>query len=115
MIVRVCVTAPLLPSLPNLNDSRQARVNYIFLSDGFKCCLAGPALLRQRLIGSTCGQPPCAEESVTGTSFFSLEKISEGRSGGTTQAESRIHNERLIVSLIRRNGQLAKTDLTRLT
>ncbi|MER8902724.1 MULTISPECIES: ROK family protein [unclassified Mesorhizobium] len=52
---------------------------------------------------------------MTGTSFFSLEKIAEGRSGGTTQAESRIYNERLIVSLIRRHGQLAKTDLTRLT
>jgi len=52
---------------------------------------------------------------VTGTSFFSLEKIADGRSGGTTQAESRIYNERLIISLVRRHGQLAKTDLTRLT
>lgn len=52
---------------------------------------------------------------MTGTSFFSLEKIADGRSGGTTQAESRIYNERLIVSLVRRHGQLAKTDLTRLT
>jgi predicted NBD/HSP70 family sugar kinase len=52
---------------------------------------------------------------VTGSSFFSVEKIADGRSGGTTQAESRIYNERLIVSLVRRHGQLAKTDLTRLT
>jgi predicted NBD/HSP70 family sugar kinase len=52
---------------------------------------------------------------VTGSSFFSVEKITDGRSGGTTQAESRIYNERLIVSLVRRHGQLAKTDLTRLT
>lgn len=52
---------------------------------------------------------------MTGSSFFSVEKVAEGRSGGTTQAESRIYNERLIVSLIRRHGQLAKTDLARLT
>lgn len=52
---------------------------------------------------------------MTGTSFFSVEKISDGRSGGTTQAESRVYNERLIVTLVRRHGQLAKTDLTRLT
>lgn len=52
---------------------------------------------------------------MTGTSFFSIEKIGVGRSGGTTQAESRIYNERLILTLIRRYGQLAKTDLTRLT
>ena len=37
---------------------------------------------------------------MTGSSFFSLEKISDGRSGGTTQAESRVYNERLIVSLV---------------
>lgn len=52
---------------------------------------------------------------MTGTSFFSVEKIGSGRSGGTTQAESRIYNERLVVALVRRHGQLAKTDLTRLT
>lgn len=52
---------------------------------------------------------------MTGSSFFSVEKIADGRSGGTTQAESRVYNERLIVSLVRRHGQLAKTDLTRLT
>ncbi|MFI0843760.1 ROK family transcriptional regulator [Mesorhizobium sp. IMUNJ 23232] len=52
---------------------------------------------------------------MTGTSFFSVEKISDGRSGGTTQAESRVYNERLIVTLVRRHGQLAKADLTRLT
>lgn len=52
---------------------------------------------------------------MTGTSFFSVEKIGGGRSGGTTQAESRIYNERLIVTLVRRHGQLAKSDLTRLT
>ncbi|QIG51699.1 ROK family transcriptional regulator [Nordella sp. HKS 07] len=52
---------------------------------------------------------------MTGTSFFSVEKIGSGRSGGTTQAESRIYNERLVVTLVRRHGQLAKTDLTRLT
>ena len=52
---------------------------------------------------------------MTGNSFFSVEKIAGGRSGGTTQAETRVYNERLIVSLVRRHGQLAKTDLTRLT
>ena len=52
---------------------------------------------------------------MTGSSFFSVEKIADGRSGGTTQAETRIYNERLIVSLIRRHGQLSKADLTRLT
>jgi predicted NBD/HSP70 family sugar kinase len=67
------------------------------------------------LVGLIGSQPACAEESVTGSSFFSVEKITDGRSGGTTQAESRIYNERLIVSLVRRHGQLSKTDLTRLT
>jgi len=52
---------------------------------------------------------------VTGSSFFSVEKNTDGRSGGTTQAESRVYNERLIISLVRRHGQLSKTDLTRLT
>ena len=52
---------------------------------------------------------------MTGSSFYSVEKIADGRSGGTTQAETRVYNERLIVSLIRRHGQLSKADLTRLT
>jgi predicted NBD/HSP70 family sugar kinase len=52
---------------------------------------------------------------LTGRSFYSVEKVADGRSGGTTQAESRIYNERLIVSLIRRHGRLSKADLTRLT
>lgn len=52
---------------------------------------------------------------MTGTSFFSVEKIGGGGSGGTTQAESRIYNERLVITLVRRHGQLAKSDLTRLT
>lgn len=52
---------------------------------------------------------------LTGSSFYSVEKVADGRSGGTTQAETRIYNERLIVSLVRRHGQLSKADLTRLT
>jgi predicted NBD/HSP70 family sugar kinase len=52
---------------------------------------------------------------VTGSTFFSVEKIPDGGSGGTTQAETRIYNERLVLSLIRRHGQLTKADLTRLT
>ena len=52
---------------------------------------------------------------MTGTSFYSIEKIPDDRSGGTTQAETRVYNERLVVSLVRRHGQLSKTDLTRLT
>ena len=52
---------------------------------------------------------------MTGTSFYSVEKTPEGRSGGATQAETRVYNERLIVSLVRRHQQLSKTDLTRLT
>jgi predicted NBD/HSP70 family sugar kinase len=52
---------------------------------------------------------------VTGSSFYSVEKVADGRSGGTTQAETRVYNERLIVSLVRRHGQLSKADLTRLT
>ena len=52
---------------------------------------------------------------MTGSSFYSVGKIADGRSGGTTQAETRIYNERLIVSLVRRHGQLSKADLTRLT
>ena len=42
-------------------------------------------------------------------------KIPDGGSGGTTQAETRVYNERLVLSLIRRHGQLSKADLTRLT
>lgn len=52
---------------------------------------------------------------MTGNTFFSIEKLPAGRSGGATQAETRVYNERLIVSLIRRHEQLAKADLTRLT
>lgn len=52
---------------------------------------------------------------MTGSSFYSVEKVVDGRSGGTTQAETRIYNERLIVTLVRRHGQLSKADLTRLT
>ncbi len=52
---------------------------------------------------------------MTGSTFFSVEKIPDGSTGGTTQAETRIYNERLVISLIRRHGQLSKVDLTRLT
>lgn len=52
---------------------------------------------------------------MTGTSFYSLEKVPDGRSGGTTQAETRVYNERLVVTLVRRHGQLSKSDLARLT
>ncbi|WP_421759056.1 ROK family transcriptional regulator [Devosia sp.] len=52
---------------------------------------------------------------MTGNSYYSLEKDAEARSGGTTQAETRVYNERLILSLIRRRGQLSKVELTRLT
>lgn len=52
---------------------------------------------------------------MTGSSYFSVEKIVDGRSGGSTQAETRIYNERLILSLVRRHGQLSKAELTRLT
>ncbi len=52
---------------------------------------------------------------MTGKSFFSIEKVPEARSGGATQAETRVYNERLAISLVRRYGQLSKVDLTRLT
>ena len=52
---------------------------------------------------------------MTGNSFFSVEKVPEARSGGATQAETRVYNERLVVSLVRRHGELSKVDLTRLT
>lgn len=52
---------------------------------------------------------------MTGKSFYSIEKVPEARSGGATQAETRIYNERLVVSLVRRYGELSKVDLTRLT
>ena len=52
---------------------------------------------------------------MTGHSFYSVEKVPEARSGGATQAETRVYNERLVVSLIRRHNQLSKVDLTRLT
>jgi predicted NBD/HSP70 family sugar kinase len=74
-----------------------------------------PALLGEARMWPPLRASFLAEESVTGSSFFSVEKVADGRSGGTTQAESRIYNERLIVTLVRRHGQLAKTDLTRLT
>lgn len=60
-------------------------------------------------------RPTGLGKSLTGSSFYSVEKVPDGRSGGTTQAETRIYNERLIVSLVRRHGQLSKADLTRLT
>lgn len=80
----------------------------------FKGCLGGRALLVQRCWGGRGGLQN-SSESVTGSSFYSVEKVAGGRSGGTTQAESRIYNERLVVSLVRRHGQLSKADLTRLT
>ncbi len=52
---------------------------------------------------------------MTGNTFYSIEKVPEARSGGATQAETRVYNERLVVSLVRRYGQLSKVDLTRLT
>ncbi|MCW5695563.1 MAG: ROK family transcriptional regulator [Bauldia sp.] len=52
---------------------------------------------------------------MTGTTFYSVEEAPKGRSGGTTQAESRIYNERLVISLIRRHKELSKVELTRLT
>ncbi len=66
--------------------------------------------------GNGCGDgDEGVEETVTGNSFFSVEKVPEARSGGATQAETRVYNERLVVSLIRRHGELSKVDLTRLT
>lgn len=77
-------------------------------------CFGSPALLGQR-VGRR-GHPTYgACKSLTGSSFYSVEKVPDGRSGGTTQAETRVYNERLIVSLVRRHGQLSKADLTRLT
>ena len=72
------------------------------------------------MVGSALGDlVGCAtvlvEGHVTGNSFFSIEKVPEARSGGTTQAETRVYNERLVLSLVRRHGQLSKVDLTRLT
>ncbi|MBX3030355.1 MAG: ROK family transcriptional regulator [Chloroflexi bacterium] len=52
---------------------------------------------------------------MTGNSFYSIEKVPEARSGGATQAETRVYNERLVISLVRRHGQLSKVELTRLT
>lgn len=52
---------------------------------------------------------------MTGNTFYSIEKVPEAQSGGATQAETRVYNERLVVSLIRRYGQLSKVELTRLT
>ncbi len=52
---------------------------------------------------------------MTGNSYYSVEKVPESRSGGATQAETRVYNERLVLSLVRRHGQLSKVDLTHLT
>lgn len=54
-------------------------------------------------------------DALTGSSYYSIEKIADGRSGGTTQAETRVYNERLVLALVRRHGTLSKSDLTRLT
>lgn len=77
-------------------------------------CFGTGALLGQR-VGWRATRPTGLGTSLTGSSFYSIEKVPDGRSGGTTQAETRIYNERLIVSLVRRHGQLSKADLTRLT
>jgi len=52
---------------------------------------------------------------MTGSSYYNVEKAVAWRSGGSTQAEARVYNERLILSLIRLHGQLSKVELTRLT
>ncbi|MEM8539923.1 MAG: ROK family transcriptional regulator [Pseudomonadota bacterium] len=52
---------------------------------------------------------------MTGSSFYSVERTEGGRRGGATQAETRIYNERLVLTLIRRHGTLSKVDLTKLT
>lgn len=52
---------------------------------------------------------------MTGTSFYSMESGTVVHSGGTTQAETRIYNERLVLSLIRIHQQLTKVELTKLT
>lgn len=77
-------------------------------------CFGIAALLGQR-VGKRSSPTGGACKSLTGSSFYSVEKVPDGRSGGTTQAETRVYNERLIVSLVRRHGQLSKADLTRLT
>ena len=57
---------------------------------------------------------PGALASVT--SYINNEEIGgKKRTGGTTQAETRVYNERLVVALVRRHGQLSKSDLSRLT
>ena len=52
---------------------------------------------------------------MTGSSYYNVEKAVAWRSGGSTQAEARVYNERLILSLIRLHGQLSKVEVTRLT
>ena len=52
---------------------------------------------------------------MTGSTYYNVEKAVAWRSGGSTQAEARVYNERLILSLIRLHGQLSKVELTRLT
>lgn len=52
---------------------------------------------------------------MTGTSFYSVEKHADGHTGGSTQTETRLYNERLILSLIRRKKALSKVELVHLT
>ena len=52
---------------------------------------------------------------MTGSSYYNVEKAAAWRSGGSTQAEARVYNERLILSLIRLHGELSKVELTHLT
>lgn len=52
---------------------------------------------------------------MTGSSHYNVEKAAAWRSGGSTQAEAKVYNERLILSLVRLHGELSKVELTRLT
>lgn len=51
----------------------------------------------------------------TGTSRMGTAAVAERYHRGTNQSGMRDYNERLVLSLVRRNGSLAKTDIARLT
>jgi predicted NBD/HSP70 family sugar kinase len=55
------------------------------------------------------------EESVSSAKAEIREKRSDGLSRGTNQSGVRLYNERLVLSLIRRHGNLPKADIARMT
>lgn len=61
------------------------------------------------------GQDRGLEETVEGEPDRGLPQLEASRQRGTNQAGMRAHNERLVLSLVRRHGALSKTEIARMT